>query len=98
MINGTSSAIAPGQGNAALLDRWHIALNPGILMAPDDNAWVVFPEQQNMVLAKIVVAIEPVFQCQVGVDIPGLGYEDRLLDILFRYLLHRTVGSVSQNN
>lgn len=51
-------------------------------MASDDNAGIVFPQEQNMVVGEIVISVEPILQSQVGVNVRGLGNEDGFFNIL----------------
>lgn len=56
-------------------------------MAAYDHARVVDPQHENVMLFKVVVAIDPVLQRQIREHVVALRYEDRLLDRRFRWLV-----------
>ena len=92
MVDGAAAAVATSQRDAVVLDRGYVALLPGILMTANYHAGLVAPEQQHVVLAEVVVAIEPVLESEVRVNVGRLRDEDRLLYLVFGYALHRSGG------
>jgi len=60
MVNGTTAAISACQRNACLFGCLNITFKPGILMAAKNHTGIVPPEQQNMMLGEVKVAIQPV--------------------------------------
>ena len=69
-----------------------VGLGPRVLVAPDHHAGVVAPQEQQPLVLKVVVSIEPVLQGKVGEDVGRLRYEhlpDWLHDTRFRHVAAR---------
>lgn len=87
VVHSSSTAVSPRQDDSLSHKFADVGLREGILMAAYDHARVVNPKHKNMMLGKVVVAIDPVLERQIREHVVALRYEDGLLDGRFRWLL-----------
>lgn len=59
--NRPAAAVPPRQLNARRLQLTHVGLAERILVAPDDHARIVQPQHENVMVAKVVVLVNPIF-------------------------------------
>lgn len=94
MINRASATISSGQFNAMVIKSRQVGLDPGVLVSANDHAGIVSPEQQNMMIGKVVVPVKPVLEREVGEDVPRLGDENGFLDGALGDVLNSVRGRV----
>lgn len=73
--NCPPSTVTSGQLDSIFCDGGKfrdVGFKPRILMPADDNARVVLPQHQHMMIGKIEIAIEPVFKGQIRENVFGL--------------------------
>lgn len=81
MVDRAATAVASGQDDALARQLAHVGhLREGILVAAHDHARVVDPQHEDVVLGKVVVAVDPVLQRQIREHVVALRDEDGLLD------------------
>ena len=76
MIDGAATAVSPCKFNASCCQLTNVAFTKRILMTSNDDAGIVQPQHQHVMISKVVVLIDPIFECQVCEDIVGLRDED----------------------
>lgn len=76
VVDGAAAAVAPGQADAVARQVRQVGLGPRILVAADDDAGRVAPQQQHAPLVETPMAVHPVLQRQVREDVVAL----RLVD------------------
>lgn len=80
VINGPAAAVSPRQLNASVLKLSNVCFVERILMSPDNHARVVQPQHENVMISKVVVFINPIFESKVRENIVGLRDKNRLAD------------------
>ena len=58
-----------------------VCLGPRVLVAADHHAGVVAPQEEQPLVLKVVVPVEPVLQGEVGEDVGRLRYENLMRGI-----------------
>lgn len=81
VIDSPTATIATGQSDATIDQVGDIRFGERILMTSNNNARIVGPQQEHMMIDKVEVLVEPILQCQVGEDIMRLRDEHRFLNI-----------------
>lgn len=82
VVDGAASAVAPCEFDSSRLQLAHVRLVEGILVAPDDHTRIIQPQHENVMVAKVVVLVDPVLEGEVGEDIVGLRDEHRFANRL----------------
>lgn len=85
--DGSSSAVTTSQGNSRLRQVRQISFDPSVLMSADDDTRLVAPQQQNVLVCKVEILIEPIFQREVREYVGGLRDENGLDDVRVGRLL-----------
>ena len=75
MVHRSTTGVSPCESNLILFSMIDVNFSPDILMAANDDGWVISPEQKQLLMREIAVAVQPIFECQVSVDVCGLGNE-----------------------
>lgn len=78
VVNGATSAITTCHFDIFPVEQFSIGFDPGILMAADDHARIVPPEQHDVVVGEVEILVHPVFESEIGEDVPRLRYEHGL--------------------
>lgn len=82
VIDGAAAAVSPCKLNASGCELTHIRLVERILMTANHHARVVQPQHENVMIAEVIVLVDPILESEVGEDVIGLTNEDRLADRL----------------
>jgi hypothetical protein len=77
VIDGATAAVASGELNAGRFELTDVRFGEGILMATNDDARIVQPQHQNVVIAEIVVLVDPVLEGEVRENVIRLRNENR---------------------
>lgn len=70
--DGAAATIPSRELNAGRLQLTHIRLSEWILMSSDHHARIVDPQHENVMTSKVIVLVDPIFECEIGEDVVGL--------------------------
>lgn len=93
VVDGAAAAVSSCEADAGGFELTNVRLREGILMSSDNNARVIQPQHENVMVAEVVVLIDPVFEREVGEDIVGLRNENGLSDRLI-FLWSRSLRGI----
>lgn len=65
----STAAVASRKLNTGRFQLTHVRLVEWILMTTDDDARIVDPKHENVMIAKVIVLVDPVFECEIGEDV-----------------------------
>lgn len=93
VIDGAAAAVSACECNSSALQLTDVALAERVLMASDHDARIVQPQHHDMVVAEVVVLVDPVLESEVREDVVRLadkhGLSDGVFVVEFRRLLVR---------
>lgn len=93
VINGPAAAVSAGEGDSFALQLTNVAFTERVLVASDHDARIVQPQHHDMVIAEVVVLVDPVLESEVREDVIRLADEHGLADGVFV-----VVGALTRRN
>lgn len=69
VIDGPAAAVSPGEGDSSGLQLADVAFAERVLVASDHDARIVQPQHHDMVVAEVVVLVDPVLESEVREDV-----------------------------